>query len=456
MKRSVNRRNLVATAAVASAVAAFGYSETAAAEVTLVKPTNATEGFEVYTSGRVNAFISWAKGQNMPQAPLLPTGAQSYQFVDAGGTGVSNTDGIAEPILGGADGKTVIGHSQGTVDSMRVRSGFVANTIGLGVRRTLNEYAKVNAFTSIWSNVESTSRRKYFPNYADVREGWLKIEGPWGSFLAGKALTLYNRGATEANFLYLHGYGLGYPGSISVQGPAAGMIGFGILASTFSGGLVYTTPSLAGLQLAAGIYDPANLVGSRFDRTGWARPEAELTFDQSLSTLGKIHVYVNGTYQNLYVKQDTDSFKGTAKGIGAGARVELGPVHLAGGVHAGKGLGLTFALEPSAATYDGDSNLRSSSGFYGMGQVVVSKFDFNVGFGQTRIEPLKSDLAAVPGSTLPGFSLIRTQTGYAGAVVFHASSWLHFDVDVMHADFRWTLKDKQLINFYNAGTTITW
>ena len=455
MKRWLNRRNLVATAAIASALAAFGYSKTAAAEVTLVKPENGKDGFEVYTSGRVDSFISWAKGENMPVAPLTPAGAPAYQFQGAGGTGVGDTDGISNPIYG-PDGTTVIGHTQGTVDSMRVRSGFVANTLGLGVRRTLNDMAKVNAFISVWSNVESTGRRKYFPNYADVREGWMKIEGPWGSFLAGKALTLYNRGATEANFLYLHGYGLGYPGSVSVQGPAAGMIGFGILASTFSGGLVYTTPSLAGLQLAAGLYDPASLVGSRLERTGWARPEAELTFDQPLSTLGKIHVYVNGTIQNLYVKQDTDTFKGTAKGVGAGARLELGPVHLAGGVHAGKGLGLTFALEPSASTYDGNSTLRSTSGFYGMGQVVVSKFDFNVGVGQTRVEPLATDLAAVPGTNYPTYSLIRTQTGYAGAVVFHAASWLHFDVDVMRADFRWTLKDKQLINFYNAGTTITW
>ena len=454
MKRWVNRRKLVATAAIASALSAVGYSRTAAAEVTLVKPENGKDGFEVYTSGRVGAFISWAKGDNMPVAPRTADGP-AYNYIDAGGTGVTDTDGISDPIYG-PDGTTVVGHTQGTVDSMRVRSGFVGNTLGLGVRRKLNDWAKVNAFTSIWSIVESPARRKYFPNYADVREGWLKIEGPWGSFLAGKALTLYNRGATEANFLYLHGYGLGYPASISGSGPAAGMIGFGILASTFSGGLVYTTPSLAGLQLAAGVYDPASLPGTRLERTGWARPEAELTFDQPLSTFGKIHVYVNGTIQNLYVKQDTDSFKGTAKGIGAGARLELGPVHLAGGMHAGKGLGLTFALEQSPSTLDADSNFRSSSGFYGMGQVVVSKFDFNVGVGQTRLQPLASDLSAAPGAVLPAFSLIRTQTGYAGAVVFHAASWLHFDVDVMHADFRWTLKDKQLINFYNAGTTMTW
>src|SRR5262249_3865917 len=137
--------------------------------------------------------------------------------------------------------------------------------------------------------------------------GYLKIEGPWGSFTGGKALTLFNRGATEANFLYLHGYGLGYPGSISVQGPAAGMIGFGVLASTFSGGLVYATPALAGIQLSAGVYDPASLVGSRLERTKAVRPEFERTVDEPLGSVGKVHLFVNGTIQKLYIKGEPDN-----------------------------------------------------------------------------------------------------------------------------------------------------
>jgi hypothetical protein len=452
--RSFSRLKLAGFAALAFAATSLSFTKNAAAEVTLIKPENGKDGFEVYTSGRVGAFFSWAKGQNMPVAPLGPNGPL-YQFKGAGGTGVGDTDGKADPIYAD-DGVTVLGHTQGTVDSMRVRSGFVANTLGLGVRRNLTDTTKASAFISMWSNVESTGRRKYFANYGDVREGYLKLEGPWGSFLAGKALTLYNRGATEANFLYLHGYGLGYPGSISVQGPAAGLIGFGILASTFAGGLVYTTPQLAGLQLAAGVYDPASLVGSRLERTGALRPEAELTYDQNFGTVGKVHVYVNGTFQRLYVKQDTDKDAATAKGIGAGLRVELGPVHLAGGMHRGKGLGLTFALEPSESTYNGLSQLRDTSGFYGMGQLSLGKFDINLGFGQTRVEPLASDLAAEPGTAYPTYSLIRTQTGYAAAVVYHAANWLHLDVDVMHADFRWTLKDSQKITFINAGPTLTW
>lgn len=454
MVRSYFRRRVAACALLAFGVASFSFMKSAAAEVTLLKPEAGKDGFEVYTSGRVGAFFSWAKGDNMPQAPLGPDGPL-YQFKGAGGTGVGDTDGRQNPIYG-PDGITVLGYTQGTVDSMRVRSGFVANTLGLGVRRNLNEYFRASAYISMWSNVESTGRRKYFANYGDVREGYLKLEGPWGNFLAGKALTLYNRGATEANFMYLHGYGLGYPGSISVQGPAAGLIGFGILASTFAGGLVYTTPQLAGLQLAAGVYDPASLVGSRLERTGALRPEAELTYDQAFGDFGKLHVYVNGTLQRLYVKQSDDQDAATAKGFGAGLRLELGPVHLAGGLHRGKGLGLTFALEPSESTYNGLSQLRDTSGFYGMAQVSLGKLDINLGAGQTRVEPLASDLAAQPGTAYPTYSLIRTQTGYAAALVYHAANWLHLDVDYMYADFRWTLKDSQKISFINAGPTITW
>jgi hypothetical protein len=425
----------------------------AAADVVLL-PSEKGDSWEFYSNGRIGAFFSWAKGDNMPVADIGPNGPL-YQFKGAGGTGVGDTDGSANPIYA-ADGTTVVGHTQGSVDSMRIRSGFVSNVLGFGLRRNYNETTKVGGYISIWANVESAGRRKYFPNFGDVREGYLKIEGPWGSFLAGKALTLFNRGATQANFLYLHGYGLGYPGSISVQGPAAGMIGFGVLASTFSGGLVYATPTLAGVQLSAGLYDPASLVGSRLERTGAVRPEFELTVDEPIGELAKVHVYFNGTIQKLYVKQEPDTPSETAKGIGFGGRVEVGPVHFAAGMHRGVGLGLTFALEPSESTYNGISQLRDSSGYYAMGQVSLGKFDVNMGYGQERVQPLENDMEAVAGTAYPSYSLIKTQTGVAGAVVFHAADWLHFDVDVMHADFRWTLNDKQKINFYNAGTTITW
>jgi hypothetical protein len=452
VERTSFRRKLATLSSAAVASAFLLSTKNASADITLAKMDN---GWEFYTNGRLNAFLSWAHGDGMPVAPLDAMGQPLWQYKGAGGTGQGDSESASDPIYG-PDGMTVLGHTQGVIDSQRVRSGFVGNIIGFGVKRNFDEQTKVTGQISIWSIVESVSRRKYFPNYADVREGYLKIEGPWGSFLAGKALSLFNRGATEANFMYLHGYGLGYPGSISVNGPAAGMIGFGILASTFSGGLVYATPSIAGIQLSAGIYDPAQLTGSTYERTGWARPEGELTIDEPIGTLGKVHLYANGTTQKLYAKQAPDSPSETAAGYGFGGRIELGAVHLAAGRHAGRGLGLTFALEPSEATYNGLAQLRDSDGYYVMGQVSLGKIDINAGYGRTRVKPLENDLEPVAGTPYPSFSIIYTQTGTAGAIVYHAADWLHFDIDVMHADFKWTLGDRQQINFYNAGTTVTW
>ena len=441
----------LAAVSVAAAIAFFSLIRVASAEVTLVKTDG---GWEIFSTGRLNAFLSWAKGQGMPVAPLNANGSPKWQYKAAGGTGDADTDSISDPVLG-PDG-AVVGHTQGTVDGMRIRSGFVGNVLGFGIRRDVTEWTKFTGMISIWSIVESVGRRKYYPDYGDVREGYLKLEGPWGSVLAGKALTLFDRGATEANFLYLHGYGLGYPGSISGNGPAAGMIGFGILASTFSGGMVYATPRLFGVQLSAGVYDPASLVGSRLERTGAVRPEFELTVDEPLGDFGKVHLFFNGTFQKLYARGEPDSTGATAEGIGYGGRVEIGPVHVAAGGHRGKGLGLTFALEPSESTYDGQSRLRESSGIFAMVQVVLSKFDINAGVGQTHVTPLVSDVTPDPATGIPTYSLIKDQTGIAGAVVYHLSDWLSLDLDVMHADFKWTLNDRQKINFYNAGITVTW
>src|SRR5579872_981550 len=125
-------------------------TSTAMAEVTLVK---SDDGWEFFSTGRLNTFFSWAKGDNMPVAPLGPNGPL-YQFKSAGGTGVPDTPGISDNIYG-PDGMTVIGHTQGTVDAMRVRSGFEANVLGFGLRRNLTDTTRFTGIISIWSIVES-------------------------------------------------------------------------------------------------------------------------------------------------------------------------------------------------------------------------------------------------------------------------------------------------------------
>src|SRR5207253_3099948 len=151
--------------------------------------------------------------------------------------------------------------TQGTIEGSRVRSGFVGNVLAFGVRHDVTAYTKATAYIATWHEIETEARRKYREDFPDVREGYLRLDGPWGSLLVGRALTLFSRGATEIDFLYGHRYGVGNPAGFDANGPSGGHVGYGVIANGFGAGIMYATPSFHGLMLTAGFYDPNRFVG---------------------------------------------------------------------------------------------------------------------------------------------------------------------------------------------------
>ena len=67
-----------------------------------------------------------------------------------------------------------------------------------------------------------------------------------------------------------------------------------------------------------------------------AGAEFELTIDETLGKLGHVHIYANGGWQPNYQQNKPDDLVKPFYGAGYGARVEIGPVHLAGGGHWGR------------------------------------------------------------------------------------------------------------------------
>jgi hypothetical protein len=417
--------------AVVPAALALGLllSREARAEVSIVK----TDNWELYTTGRVDAFFSYGVGDANP----LQRPGENIPLGGGLDTGVDNIPKYA------ADGTL----TQGTFKSMRVRSGFVPNVFGFGLRRKMNEDTMLKAYIAIWATIESESQRKASPVNADAREGYLKVESrKWGSVTAGRSLDLFSRGATENDFLYGHGYGLGFPGNIDNVGPTNGMIGFGVLAAFFSPGIVYATPTLVGLQLSVGVYDPAPLQGA-YESTRDARPEAELTYDASGGPV-KVHLFANGAYQNFYKPGSDNSVNGY--GTGYGGRLEVGPVHLGVAGHYGKGLGLEYAFQPGDISTSPNLELRTFDGYSVLGQVVLGRFDLNAGWGISRTFQLDSD--KVPGANIS----IPQQWAISAGVVYHATDYFHLDVDYLHALTTWTLDESQTMDFINTGVTVTW
>lgn len=413
----------------------------ARAEKILVKSDN----WDVYTDGRVGAFLSWVVGDGAPVATkmiTLPDGSTVPEVVYGGQWPVS--------------AKNTSEGTQGSVNMMRVRSGFIGNVLGLGVRTELNPLLKASAYIQMWAFVESEARRKDFINPADIRQGYAKLEGPWGSFLAGRTRTLFSRGATDIDTLYAHRWGVGFPNQIDSKGPTQGMVGFGVLGSGFAAGFIYGTPVLAGFQLNVGVFDPVALGSGGWSRTELARPEAELTFERPLGSLGKVVLFANGAYQKVYKpgycvpSEASGPCDETAEGFGYGGRLEVGPVHLGVAGHYGKGLGLSFALENSYAVVDAASNLRTFDGYYVQSQVVVKRFDLFAGAGITRMFLTPLDL------TQPQYSNLKNQIGINAGTVFNMTENVHFDLEYFRAEANWWLGEKQVLNCFASGMTVNW
>jgi hypothetical protein len=470
-------RRAVALASVGACLLASGR---ASAEITVAKG----ETWEAYVAGRVGAFASYAFGEGRPQPKIVgskiepgggvdnsdPTLDTIYDYDPAADTGMPGDVGTPLP-------------KQGKLSKLRVRSGFYPNILTLGARKTFGPDLKLTAQVSIWGTIEPVYAKGLLPPNrnrsnggrengveADFHEGFLRIEGPWGEVNGGRFLSVFGRGFTEIDTLYAHGYGVGFPmvsrsyispitGDLTYQGPTGGMTGFGVLSGTYAAGLTYTTPSLSGVKLTAGVFDPATYNSAGWTRTSVPRVEAELAYDLARPGF-LVHVFGAGGFQTLLTPKDESS----TWGVSGGARVEVGPVHVGFGGFMGKAPGINYAFDDNPALSSSTSTkldpatmsmlktyeLRNTRGFFGIVQVALGPVDVSAGAGQTVVLQVDADKAnAAMVSTL------KTQTGITGAVVYHLSESLHLDVDFITGQYRWYNGETERLNVLNGGATVT-
>jgi hypothetical protein len=421
-------RTLKRTIVMALVYGAIGSMGPAAqADVSLLRAA----GWDVYTTGRVAAFFSygWGDGNPIPRpGETIPLGGG----LDPGSDTIPHTAPDGTP-------------QQATFQSLRLRSGFIPDQLGIGLTRSLSDEVSLRVYFSYWATIDSESLLKVSAVDLDAHEGYLKVDSRhYGAFTAGKILELYSRGADEADFLYHDGYALGFPGVIDNFGPTLGMIGFGVMAPYYSPGFQYTTPKLWGVELSAAIYDPTTIPES-YDATRTPRFESELTYDWS-SGMVRVHLFGNYANQAFYIADS--NVEATAYGFGYGGRLEVGPAHFAFAGHGGKGLGLEYAFQPGLIATANDHELRRFEGLLALGQLVAGPFDFNAGWGLSRALPLAVDAGA--DVSLP------SQQAFSGGAVYHATGNLHFDIDAVRGVVHWTLGERQGLNFINGGAIVTW
>ena len=215
-------------------VTVLARSRPSAAEVPLLQ----RDGWFLSTDGRVNTFLSVAVGNGLPSVEPVVLGA-----------------GIADR-----------SNSMNELNSTRIRNGFLTSILGLTGSKEVSPNFKATARVALWMNI-SGSRTQNVAGLVDPRELYGKIEGGWGSLLAGSDSDL-SRGGILVDLRIAHDYGLGYPCAIrDSSSGACGMVGFGAPFPWFDPGVVYSTPRLLGIQASLGMYDPATVDIGQLDRT---------------------------------------------------------------------------------------------------------------------------------------------------------------------------------------------
>jgi hypothetical protein len=409
-------------------------------------------GWKIGIDGRLNAFVVYGWG--------------NHNATTAPETGNTITPGIGTGIS--ADNQI---DTQGQFHTPRIRSGFVPNVLAFTLSKQVTEETTLSGRIALWSDVHSNVS-VYINAQTYVQEGFLKLEGPWGSFTAGRQLALFNRGAIEIDFNYAHNFGVGWPCNFNGVLPACGQIGFGALFPFFRAGLVYATPSLGGFQVTAGAFDPVILAG-KWERLIVPTFEAEAAFTQRLGNLGMFKLFGSALWQRLggaanYVdptpnmpSPPTDGRTVATKkvdqlGLAGGFRLELGPLRLGVTGHYGKGLGFFYAQENSQAAYyfaddahdPRDGDLRTFRGFYGQLAFVLGQWMLATGAGASQLVPLSYDDTVL--KPMP-----KQQLGVNGVVNYRVTDKVVFDVDVFRAIISWYgTAFEQTVWVVSAGPTV--
>jgi len=410
---------------------------------------------EVFTDGSVGAFLSWSYGDGFPQPAygVAPDGNVIIVHNPAGGGWSLPSEALLlnDPSLP-AD-QPVVG--QGRVNMMRVRNGYVGTILGFGARSAITPTTKVVGYLQLWAFAESVGQRMNVRNDPDVRQGYARIEGPWGAVLAGRTHMLFSRAATEIEVAYGHRWGVGFPPSVESYGAA----------------IAYTTPRIFGLELSAGLFDPTLPDTGGWFGTKYPRLEGELTFERTFGSTGKVVLFANGAIQEIYRSgycpppsaANPLPCSTPLAGFGYGGRFELGPMHIGVAGHRSVGIEPDYLPDVHLAAVDAAGSMRSLDGYYLQSQLVFGRFDVFAGASIARVFLTATDREPVPDPTDPTGtkqvipqSVIRYQLGIHGGIVYQIARGLHVDADYYRAQAAWYQGEKQVIHVFNGGMIVNW
>ncbi|HXK17541.1 MAG TPA: porin, partial [Polyangiaceae bacterium] len=415
----------------------------AAAEFSLAKQ----DGWELKLDGRLNAFISFAQGDKVPEGVAEWTG------------------GLNEEAAPNGDKIMVT----------RIRSGFVQNVLGFTLSKEVATDYKLTGRFGLYAGA-SNERKPVLGSQPDVqaREAFIRLEAPWGTVEAGRNLGLFGRGGISMDYEIVHGMGLGSPCSThQILGGACGFAGHGILFPGFNAGFLYSTPKVVGLQATAGVYDPSLNSERGYLITPYPRIEGQVAYNFQ----DHFKVFGEAMWQRLInqapLKDNQvppmvildSSGKPTnqvadATGFAAGASFSGGPVQVGGAFYTGTGMTLIVPIFNTPILTDGINVLRKGQGFVGMASLTFGGTKIAGGGGVSQLKLTPFDKQSLPFSQqVPPKQQLGVSIGLY-QTMFKQLTWA---LEYFRGQYTWydyknaagaVAAPKQNINFVNTGLTL--
>lgn len=204
------------------------------------------------------------------------------------------------------------------VRQSRVKMGFLPNTIGFNFSKEMGDLT-LGGRSSFWTSIND-SLDSPTDTSIDVRQFYATVDGSFGQVLIGKDFGLYSR-----NNIFLDEILMGFGSPGAPGGVSFGNIRTGYAYPTPTAQITYRSPDMGGLNIAAGILDPASTAGSDAYEEA-PRFESEITYNMDLNGVA-LTAWVNGRYQTS--KSDTTDTEVNSSAVGYGLKASVAGLTLA-------------------------------------------------------------------------------------------------------------------------------
>jgi len=230
----------------------------------------------------------------------------------------------------------------------------------------------------------------------------IRVSGNFGSLNIGKGLGIFNSSSiADAG----SGMGVGRFAGPDAANATLGRIGSGYTFANFNPRVIYTTPSIGGLKIKAGLINPEKPGGpSATVETATPRVEGQANYLVGLNS-GTLDFWAGGMYQNVDVV--SEDFDYAMSGWDVGARLDAAGFRITGAYSETRGVGADGLIGINLIGNGLAEADVEATQWYGEGMYTAGNFSVGVSYGEGSQDAVSTVLGSSPEITnqlLMGFT----------------------------------------------------